>query len=246
MTDQDLERLAWERLDGSISAEDDARLDALLAADSSASRRFEAIQELARGLSMVVPASPPAELRPRIDRAVAVASPRWRRPIARVGVWGPRLAYLAAGLVAGAVAVRLLLPVPVLDRDLASGAMITGSARPSAALELDLGGGGTLAMWRDGGFLNLDLSVEASHQVEVILEARRGSLSIERVALGGGAGAEAAADGAAVRIRTTGPGRSTIALSRDGEESGIVVRVASDGVVLAEREVRPDELGAHR
>ena len=242
MREADLERLAWERLDGTISAEDEACLDAMLADDGSARRRLEAIHEVVRGLSGVEQASPPAELRPRIDRAVAAASPRWRRPAVTVGLWGPRLAYLAAGLVVGAIAARLLLPAPALDRDMASGAMVANSARPAGALSLDLGGEGTLALWRSGGLVIIDLAVKAPHHFDATLKAQRGGMGIERVVLSDGPKAEAVADGGGVRIRTDGPGRSTVAVSLHGEESVIVVRVKSDGVTLAEREVRPDEL----
>jgi hypothetical protein len=247
MTDADFERLAWGRLDGTISADDEARLDAMLVSDGSAKKRFQAIEEVARCLSGIAQASPPAELRPRIDRAVAAASPRWRRPAVTMGPWRTRLAYLAAGLVAGAIAARLLLPAPALDRDLASGAMIATSVRPAAAMELDLAGKGTLAMWRSGALLDLDLAVREPCQLEVTLEAHQGGgFGIERVVLSGGRAAEATVEGGGLLIRAFGPGQSTVLASLRGDESGIVVRVTSDGVVLAEQEVWPEALEVAR
>jgi len=246
MTDVDFERLAWERLDGTISADDETLLDAMLVEDSLARRRFESLQKMARELSGVAQAPPPAELGPRINRAVAATSPRWRRPAVLVGPWGPRLAYLAAGLVAGAIAARLLLPGPALDDSLAAGTLIAARARPATAVEVDLAGKGALAMWRSGGHLNLDLAVRTHHRLEVSLEAAQGGLAIQRIELSGGSKAEAVADAGGVRVCATGPGRSTVVVSQRGEQSVIVVRATSNGVVLAEREVRADELGAGR
>jgi hypothetical protein len=247
MTNAELERLAWERLDGTISAEDRHRLDAMLVADGSARQRFDAIQEVARGLAGVAQIRPPAELRPRIDRAVATAAPpRWRGPIATMDLWRPRLVYLAAGLVMGAIATRLLLPAPALDRDLASGAMIASSVGRTSVVTVELGGEGTLALSRTGALLNLDLSVREPHQLEVTLQGQGGSLGIERVVLSQGLAAEAVADRGSVRIRATGRGRGAVAVSQRGGDSVISVRVSSNGVLLAEREVRPDELRAGR
>ena len=200
MNDADFERLAWERLDGTISVEDAARLDAMVAGCDSSRRRYTSLQEIARGLSGVEQASPPAELRARIDRALAASSPRWRRSSPVLAFWRPRLAYLAAGLLAGAVGARLLMPGPTVDRGQASGAMVTTVAMPSVGLTLDLAGVGTLALREGRGLVELDLRLATDRPFEISLEPRHGQLGIASLEAGGASIVTAAADGGGARF----------------------------------------------
>ena len=70
-----LEALLWERIDGVISAVDRAELDAWLAGNSQARELDRELIALAARLEESVELEPPAELRPRIDRALAAARP---------------------------------------------------------------------------------------------------------------------------------------------------------------------------
>jgi len=238
MNDADFERLAWERLDGTISVEDAARLDAMVAGCDSSRRRYTSLQEIARELASVAPVAPPAELRPRIDRALAASSPRWRRSSPVLAFWRPRLAYLAAGLLAGAVAARLLIPGPTVDRGQASGAMVTAVAMPSVGLTLDLAGVGTLALHEGRGLVDLDIRLATDRPFEISLEPRHGQLGIATLEAGGASIVTAAADGGGARLRVEGPGHPTVSLRWAGGDPEISVRVSSEGVTVTERVIR--------
>lgn len=242
MTDADLDCLAWERLDGTISAEDEARLDAMVGGSDSSRRRYDALQGIARELASVAPVAPPAELRPRIDRALAASSPHWRRPSPVLAFWRPRLAYLAAGLLAGVVAARLLMPGPPVDRGQASGAMVTTVATPSAGLTLDLAGIGTLALRQGRGLLDLELRLATDRPVEISLEPWHGELGIATLEAGGASIVTAAADGGGARFRVEGPGHPTVSLRLPGGDPEVSVRVSSEGVTVTQRVIRLREL----
>lgn len=244
MNDADFERLAWERLDGTISAEDAARLDAMVAGSDSSRRRYTFLERIARELASVAPVAAPAELRPRIDRALAASSPRWRRSSPVLAFWRPRLAYLAAGLLAGMVAARLLMPGPAVDRGQASGAMVAAVATPSAGLTLDLAGIGTLALRQDDDLLDLELMLSTDRPVEISLEPRHGQLGIATLEAGGASIVTAAADGGDARFRVEGPGHPTVSLRLPAGDPEVSVRVSSEGVTVTERVVRIRELGS--
>lgn len=243
MNDADFERLAWERLDGTISAEDAARLNAMVAGSESSRRRYTSLQGIARELASVAPVVPPAELRPRIDRTLAASSPRWRRSSPVLAFWRPRLAYLAAGLLAGVVGARLLMPGPTVDRGQASGTMVTTVATPPAGLTLVLAGVGTLALRQGRGLLDLDLKLATDRPVEISLEPRHGQLGIATLEAGGASIVTARADGGGARFRVEGPGHPTVSLRWAGGDSEVSVRVSSEGVTVTERVIRLWEQG---
>lgn len=238
MTHDDLERLAWESLDGTISAEDKRHLEDLLAGDPDVRSRYQELERMAATLGRLVSVKPPAELRPRIDRALSVASPRWRRRQSPANAWQGRLAYLAAGLVLGLVAARVLLPTAGLD-----GADVVGAmAATEAAVTVELDDVGQLAVWREGtSRIILELGLSRAMPVELEVGAADGGLTIDRAVLGGAG--EAAAGPAGVRLSVEGPGRSSISLETVGDLPDLAVRVRSDGRLLADRLVSANELG---
>jgi hypothetical protein len=243
MTNDDLERLVWDRVDGTISSEDEIRLERLLAADASARTRCGELEQMAGGLASIGSVTPPAELRPRIERALAGTSPRWRRSAAPVRMWRARFAYLAAGILLGLVAARLLLPSAEVDRRLAAGAMTF----PDSALTLSLERAGQAAIWRTGGSITVvELEILDGSSFEVVMEADSGNLTLSRAELGNAHAVEAVVEAGRVRIEGSGPGRSRVAVGSEVEEAAISVRVMSDGRLVAERLVRPHELRGGR
>jgi anti-sigma factor RsiW len=238
MIGDELERLAWENIDGTISAGDRTRLEEDLARNDEARSRYVELERMAAMLGRLEPMKPPAELRPRIDRALSVVSPRWRRRQSPANAWTGRLAYLAAGLVLGLVAARVLLPTAGLDRADVVGAM----AASKAAVTVELDGVGQLAVWRDGSSrIILELGLSRAIPVELEVGAANGGLTIDRAVLGGAG--EAATGPTGVRLSVEGPGRSSILLESDAELAELAVRVRSGGHLLADRLVTADELG---
>ena len=234
----DFDRLAWESLDGSISAGDRSRLEQTLARDEAARARFAELERLAALLGRLEPMRPPAELRPRIDRALSAAAPRWRRRRSPADAWKGRLAYLAAGLMIGLVAARVLLPTAQVERT-----DVVGSMAPVAsAVTLDLDEAGRLAMWRDGSSrVVVELGLSAAIPMEVELGVTEGGLTLERAALSGRG--EAIAEGSGIRLLVEGPGRSSLVVASDSDQCAYLIRLTSGQRVLAEKLVDVEELG---
>ena len=247
MMPDNFERLAWERIDGTISAEDDERLAAVMADDPKARQRFAEIEEMSDVLARVGEAEPPVELRPRIDRALAAASPRWRRRAPGFQMWRPRLAYLAAGLLLGAVVGQLLLPAPVVDSDRVSGAIVVADEIPEAAMSIDLDGGvGVLALWWDDPTLTSDLRLTTDRSFELTLEADETDLEIRRGTQMGSPSSAVWREAGRVVVRATGPGRQTVAVGFRGSASRVRIRVVGDDGVLADRVISLGDIGGSR
>jgi hypothetical protein len=239
MREHDLERMAWERLDGSIAAEDESRLEALLATDPAALQRCAEVEQLAANLGAIRPATPPAELRARIDRAIASASPPWRRRRITSGLWPLRLAYMAAGVLLGLVAARLLMPSSLVDQHVVAGAMTT----PASAVRLDLGEGGSLSLWRtDTSLTAVDVDLADDAEIAVVVDAVEGMLSIARTGFSGVAEGEAVNEDGRVRIDSAGSGHAKVVVRSEIPSSALVIRVTARGRLVAERVVQPEEL----
>jgi hypothetical protein len=248
MTHDDFDRLAWRSIDGTASTEERRRLEELLAEDEVAQRRHSDFVELATGLSRIEEVEPPAELRARIDRAIATSAPSWRRPTRPSESWRPRLAFLAAGLVIGVVASLLLHWAPQ-ETDWApmSGAMHRASERPSGALLLDLGDGqDSVAVWREDDRILADLRLTDDRQLGVDLGASGGTLRLVGSSHAGSRWQEVSDSGDRITIRARGPGRHRLTVASDHAVKGVVLRVTRDGRTLAERMIGWDELGGSK
>jgi hypothetical protein len=237
----DFERLAWQRIDGAISPEDGKRLEGYLEEYPEARTELDDLVALAELLS-AVEQDPPTHLRPRIDRAVAATRPSWpqravsRRSATLLSLWGPRLAYLAAGLLIGAVVTHLLQPgrEPAIED-----ARVVGAMRivPSTgAIEIDLGEGiGTLDLRRDGYLLRADLGLVGELAVELVLETDQGRLQVRSASHTGGRESVVVADEETVVLRAHGPGRHLLSLEPDQDPATVRVRAVSEGRVLLDR-----------
>ena len=246
MMDEELERLAWQRIDGEISPSDRARLEELEARHPELRADIERLSALSDVFARIKEVPPPSELRPRIDRAVAASSPRWRRSASVVNMWRPRLAYLAAGLLVGAVVARLLLPVSERQIDVEQ---LTGAMRPAASLaaggvRVDLTGGrGTLSHWREGTRLMTALDLSGEQAVELVIEAESGALDFLSVRHSGGSASELVAQGSRFVLHAAGPGHHVLAVIPAGEDTAVRVAFYSGGTLLAGQTVVSRELG---
>jgi len=145
-----LDEIIQQALDGSASAEERARLDARLASDPDARRRYDELRALFEALSDGPSEDPPPTLHDDIMRALPdrtpvplPARPRYR--------W-PRLALpFAAGAIAAAIVLITLHggPSGTLPQGSSSGTM---SGAPSPAVRLGLGTEGAalhVTLWRE-------------------------------------------------------------------------------------------------
>jgi hypothetical protein len=241
MNREELERLAWERIDGVIHPDDRDRLERHLAGDASARDRLAELESLAELLEGVEKEAPPAELRPRIDRAIATAQPRWRRPPAVTVDWRPRVAFLAAGLMLGAIAALLLSPGPGVDGDQVTGTMHVVSVGDGFSEEIDLGAGlGSLALSGEGSELTAELRWDSQEGVELELELSDAAVALLGARHESDAASEVEVDGGRVLLRGVGPGRHVLTTALSGRPSTGRVSVRSGGRVVTERNL---ELG---
>lgn len=249
MMDEELERLAWQRIDGEISLADRERLEKLEATDPEVAEDIESLRMISDALSRFHEVSPPSVLRPRIDRAVASSSPGWRRPAPVVTVWRPRLAYLAAGLLVGAVVARLLLPVSdrQIDVDQLTGAMRPVPGQATVGLQVDLAGGvGKLSQWRDGGLLMTALDLSTEQPMDLVLEAEDGVLDLLNALHSGGSVSELLVQEGRLVVHIEGAGRHVVAVTTGAEDSTLSVVVVSGGDLLASQRVALSDLGQER
>lgn len=252
MRDQELERLTWQRIDGALSPEDRRRLDRYLEDHPEARGRVRQIEDLARLLRAPDPVAAPLELRPRIDRALAAAkaprAPRTsvvQRP--RAWPWGPRLAYVAAGVLIGVVATLLLPPGPGgrVSRDQASAAM--GAAAGSRLLELDLAGGaGTLHLRRTEGVVTVETFLVNQGEVELVLEAEHGGLHLEALTGEGGAIPELDLSGSRLEGRIVGAGSHRLTVRLADASAPLDVEARDQGRLLARGRIDAVTAGGSR
>jgi hypothetical protein len=229
-----LEALLWARLDGTIDESELAELENILAAGGEPRKVERQIALIAEELDRLEDVQPPAELRDKIDSALAQASP----PAARIGRSGAaprprpsnpvvsRWLPLAASLVVG-VAIGYLLNTGVtvpIETAQVSGSMTAPAAQPPAPpAVLDLGRSiGSIEIRRAGEIVTLDLDLLDGQNVELILEAQGGERST---------------------LDASGPGTRQLVVESD-QELRLEVRI--DGSIVAEHLVEASELEANQ
>jgi hypothetical protein len=240
MTRDEYERLAWERFDGEITPDDLARLEAFEAGNSDIRGHLEQLRALCDQLSRTREVVPPAELRPRIDRALASSAPGWRRPAPVVNLWRPRLAYLAAGLVVGAVIARLLLTVAdrPIEPDRVAGTMRVVPTQVTQRQTIDFGEDrGSLNLVREDDILILDAELTTDLPVEVMVEAQGGSLSVRGMASSGARPSRVVVDSTSVALHAASAGRHRLELAPSDPSMTVRVVVVCDGRTVANRTV---------
>jgi ferric-dicitrate binding protein FerR (iron transport regulator) len=236
MSWDDLQRLAWQRIDGTITTEDRERLEEAMVADPEARRRFDELCRLSDELALAEQVEPPAELRPRIDRALLNASPSWRRQSAIATLPKRRLLYAAAGLVLGVVVGRLLIPAPPIEGPRATGAMVPLVERSVDALAIELGdGAGTVALSAAGSRWTAEVALHRDAEVELVLSAETGRLEVRSTASQGTVRAEAVEDGDRLVLRSAGIGRTVTTFDSGSDAAALQLVVRSGEQVLVQR-----------
>ena len=217
-----LEALLWARVDGTIDESELAELENILAAGGEPRKVERQIALIAEELDRLEDVQPPAELRDKIDSALAQASP----PAARIGRSGAaprprpsnpvvsRWLPLAASLVVG-VAIGYLLhsgPAAPIETAHVSGSMTVPAAQPPAPpAVLDLGRSiGSIEIRRAGEIVTLDLDLESDRDLELVLETP---------------------DGDRTTLDVKGPGKRQLTVE-NGQELRFEVRI--NGSVFAE------------
>jgi hypothetical protein len=181
-----LEELLWERIDGNISPENLAELEAHLAEHPEPRELERDIRKLAELLDQPDEVAPPSELRARIDRSLETASAPWSgrhaspKPASTPGFhrglpsWVPMAACLVIG-----VAIGFLLqssPTAQIDPTQATGSMTAPTGYPDVQPAIvDLGESiGTLEIRRLQETIIIDLQFAETGGLELISELANG------------------------------------------------------------------------
>lgn len=239
----DFDRLAWERIDGTITDEDVEILEQMMAVDPAARRRFDELCRMADELALAGTSDPPPELRPRIDRALQSTAPRWRRRSMVATAPSRRFLYAAAGVVVGAVIGQLLIPASPVDRSRAAGAMVPRVEQPAGALEVDLGHGtGSASLWSTGPEWTAEIALTGERTVELVFEARSGRFDVHSMTLEGSVKSDVTEEPGRLVLDIRGTGRTVATFQLSGRALPFELTVLSDGQVV-DRRVIETEVG---
>ena len=244
MSDEELERLLWEQLDGTISPADCDRLQARLDRDREARACQRLIAAIASGLARIPEAEPP----PGIRDAVAATTARQLRPPRRgwgaslleylEPRWPVRLAWACVGL---ALALAALLVPPALHRapsgEVAPYYGSLGPPSPRTGWEIALPDGhGSLALVQGATALELRLEGGGNGQGARI-EIRAPGLALRSITTRG-PGSTSSASGPLGLSVEIDPGGQAMAVIGLPSVSGMAsVRLLVGGRVLLDEEL---------
>jgi len=248
MIDQRIEELMWQRIDGTISPEDSADLDAHIGAHLEARSYFDELTSMSSLLDHADDVEPPADLRQRIEGAIEwdrypqqAAGFDWRTFFAPW--WDLRIATAAvAGILIGVIAYSTMINRFDTGLDLAnedvSGSMALSKA--STAVLDSPGVDGIVTFRRNDLKAISDVKIDSDREVEIILEYDGQSTLFRAQSDSGSPLGSIVVEGNTVRVTHYGPGRY-IAVFRPAAsaDAPLMVRILADGDVLLEEEVRP-------
>ncbi len=249
MNEERLEQLVWEEIDGTITPEDRALLQASLRDQPWARDLERGVVSLSRILDEVEEVEPPRLLRQGIHEAIASSQQESGRVIPlsareRQQIHfqpGLRYGYLAAGLILGVLGYHLVsrtveLGEP-LDPSQLQGAMAVLAPQSGRGLVIGLAPlSGSLALSRDGDLVLADLQLDHGVEVELIFERQEGKVTLRRLEQ----------SGSAARGIEIGAGRLSLVVS-GGERLRAVLEIDADmGAPLDIRVVAGGEVVVHR
>jgi hypothetical protein len=248
MKHEEFERLAWQKIDGDIAHEDQRRLDEYLESYPDARAEFDELVMLADRLGRLEEQESPPQLRPRIERALSVATPHWRRPPAKEGasdwlkLWRPRFAFMSAGLVLGLVVASVLHTGPKVEPGRVAGAMhLTPTAMPTV-FEL-AEEAGSLGLRRDGRLLTAELLLVENRSAELVLDAGGEELRLRMAAHDTDAKTELVDQEGRIVLRADGAGRFVLTASSGELPERYRVVITSQERVLLDRDLGLDLIG---
>ena len=253
MSAEELERLLWERLDGTMSAADHKRLEALLASEPESGLLETNITALAEQLDGVAEAPLPEGLGDDIREALRVApgpTPE-RAPtpgfgnLARFLKPQPlrRMAYLAAGLLVGVVAFQLITGTVEQDPGTFSGTAGLPELDPgSPAVRLALpDSGGVLSLRQRDTTLLIELEISPALGAAT-LRVEAAGLAVESTGERGGATFELRGLDGAIELEVDSAGTVELGVVVPSASDPIVLTLVSDGMTLVSRQLTLEDL----
>jgi hypothetical protein len=238
-----LEALLWARVDGTIDPEELAEIEAHLAENSELREVEHEITTIAKELDSLEKVQPPSELRARIESALALATPPISHQAASllarpVPSWQSRWLPLASSLVIGVAIGYLLHPgaSSLIDQSEVTGTMLAPSAEVvSGPVEIRLDDGGIIIANRDGGNVEVEVTLTAEIDIAVTLGSAAGPVRLESLISSNTSATEVTPHNASVVMHTVGPGTARISVIAIDAAEPLRLQVSSGGFTVDER-----------
>ena len=253
MRSEKLERLIWERIDGTIADEDRERLEAYLTNHSEARDCEQDLTVLAELLEGVEAVASPLGLRTRIEQAItsgsasAKQSAGWLEALrlALTTGRGGRYAHLAAGLFVGVVGYHLLSSELTTGQAADVSGLYGSMSLPGSegkTMEIDLAGvEGSLALHREQSLIVANLHILDEGEIELLIDFGEGNFRLERLEESGAGSSQISIEKSRIVLKMVGVGRYSLAAAVE-EVRSIEIVILGHGKVLLEREVRVLEI----
>lgn len=243
------EELMWQKIDGTISSQDEDRLEALIEGDAEVREHYEELTKFSEILGAVEEIEPPAALRQRIEGAIDWGRFAARQPLpARVSRrrwfparWDFRLAFsAAAGFLIGITSYHLIAYNSNVNGPLDNSKLYGTIGRTDNGFAIDLEAvQGTIRFRQQGDLAVSELDLTSHRTVEVLLEY--GGESVEFGAVGDidDPLQSISIAGNKIVLNNLGSGRYFAVFRRD--EGPLRVQILSDGVLLFDQDVSPGD-----
>ena len=246
-----LEALLWARIDNTLDPEDLAELEAHLEEHPEPQEIERQIAAIAAELDTMERAQPPAELRSRINDALANATPPVVQPAPiphphPQATWRARWLPVAASLLIGVALGYLLHPGTggSIDTSGVSGTMLTPPAQMEfSPVEIHLeAGAGRIVASRAGADVVVDVFLMTEVELGVTVEGARAPVRFDSLNSTDAAATNVSAENGWVAVRYRGPGTLTFSVSAVEPEDALRLQVSGDSLPVEERWIGPSRI----
>lgn len=252
MIPEPTEALMWNKIDGTISGEDEAKLESLLSQDAGAREHFAELVRFSELLGGVEDVEPPTALRQRIEGAIdfdrrAAARRESATPRTIFG-WLPwgfdlRVATAAAvGIIVGVVGYHLAVVRPDPTRPIDETTAVGTIGQPQEGMTIDLEGiEGRIRFQEDGPFAISHIQLTSERQIDLSLEY--GGRSIEFRAVGNTDNPlqDISISEHGIEAKSLGATEYIATFARD-EDLPLRVQIVSEGELLFDEVIQPGRL----
>jgi hypothetical protein len=231
MIEEKTERLMWQKLDGSITPEEESRLEAVLKRDAMAKEYYDELLRFSELLGGVEELEPPTALRERIEGAID-----FDRRDARGQSTG--------GFVIGMVAYHLATYRPTPDGSIDPRDLVGSINRVDGAFEIDLDAvQGTIDFRQEHTQAISEIEITSGREIELYLEYDGHPVQFAAVGNTDSPLHDISVADDSLVLKSLGLVHYTATFTReDGAPAPLRVRIISEGEVLLDQEIQPHRL----
>jgi hypothetical protein len=250
MIQETTESLMWQKIDGTITPEDETRLEATLKQDAEAREHFGELLKFSELLGGVEELEPPTALRQKVEGAIDFDRYAAREKSATPGFlrgWFPirgnlRFAAAAtAGFVVGIMVYHLATYRPGASGSFDNSDLVGTIGQVENGIEIDLETvQGTISFRRENALGISEVDIQSQREIELYLEYDGQSVQFGAVGDVDSPLHDISIADNTIVLRNLGSAEYFAAFHReDGTVVPLKVRIVSEGEVLLEKEIRP-------